>query len=178
MNAGATLTGKVSWFGGPGDSMSGPTTASGKPVSAGGIAVYNEQTLGGWWAVTFPNGRTVTLQQNDIGPAPWTGRVVDVDYASLSAAGYSQSNFPTNSTVKAVYLGKGKPSGATTSTTSSIPFSTTSAGAGSAGFSNAPGGIFALLEKATLYVALVVAAIVLIGLGTKAGLGPAPKGTS
>jgi hypothetical protein len=168
MTAGQTLVGKVSWFGGPGDPTSGSTTASGKPVSAGGIAVYDQATLGGWWAVTFPNGRTVTLQQNDIGPAPWTGRVVDVDYASLAAAGYTQSNFPTGSTVKATYLGKSAPSGATSST-SSTPSSTS---AGAPAFSNAPGGIFKLLEKGVLYAALVVGAIVLIGFGTKAGLQP------
>jgi hypothetical protein len=166
MTTGTVLTGKVSWFGGPGDSSSGPTTASGKPVSAGGIAVYNSATLGGWWAVTFPNGRTVTLQQNDIGPAPWTGKVVDVDYASLAAAGYSQSNFPTGATVKAVYLGKSANASATSST-SPLPSSTSSSG-----FSNAPGGIFGLLEKGVLYIALVVAALVLIGFGTKAGLQP------
>lgn len=176
MNAGATLTGKVSWFGGAGDPTSGPTTASGKPVSSGGIAVYNQATLGGWWAVTFPNGRTVTLQQNDIGPAPWTGRVVDVEASSLGAAGYSESNFPTNSTVKAVYLGKKRPAGSSTSSsssTSSTPSSVSTSG--SPTFSNAPSGIFTLLEKGVLYAALVVGAILLIGFGTKAGLAPGQK---
>lgn len=173
MNSGATLTGKVSWFGGPGDPSSGPTTASGKPVSAGGIAVYNRETLGGWWAVTFPNGRTVTLQQNDIGPAPWTGRVVDVDYASLGAAGYTQGNFPTNSTVKATYLGKDPAAGVTGSSSPTAAPSSATSSTSSPSFSNAPGGILGLLEKGFLYIALVGGAVALVWFGTKAGLQPA-----
>lgn len=96
------LTGKVSWF-----EEEGNKTATGIPTSQGGIAVYNQETLGGWWAVVFPNGRTLILKQTDIGPAPWTGRVVDVAGGSIQAAGYSKSNFPTDSIVHAVYLGKG-----------------------------------------------------------------------
>ena len=103
---GQTLKGKVSWFGGPNDPSAGSTTASGAPTSEPGIAVYNQATLGGWWRVTFPNGRTVDLKQTDIGPAPWTGRLVDVTYSALGLAGYSQGDFPTDGTVSAVYLGK------------------------------------------------------------------------
>ena len=39
-----------------------------------GIAVYNPQTLKGWWRVTAPNGHMAVVQQTDVGPAPWTGR--------------------------------------------------------------------------------------------------------
>jgi hypothetical protein len=102
------LNGKISWFGGPNDHESGPTTASGAPVTTPGIAVYNHATLGGYWKVTTPNGRTRVIQQTDIGPAPWTGRVIDFTYSALKQFGYTESNFPTNSTAHAVYLGKDK----------------------------------------------------------------------
>jgi hypothetical protein len=108
---GQKLNGKVSWFGGPKDTTSTSTTASGKPVSVPGIAVYNQSTLGGYWLVQFPNGKKLVLQQTDIGPAPWTGRVIDVTYSALPAAGYSTGNFPTDSTVHARYLGKSVPPG-------------------------------------------------------------------
>jgi hypothetical protein len=101
-----SLRGKVSWFGGPNDHSTGPTTASGSPIARGGIAIYNYRTLGGWWRVRFPNGRVGIFQQTDIGPAPYTGRVLDVAYSSLKTAGYTEANFPTNSEVTAQYLGK------------------------------------------------------------------------
>src|SRR6185437_3785017 len=103
-----TLRGKISWFGGPNDSSSGPTTASGAPVTTPRIAVYNRSTLGGYWRVTAPNGRTRIIQQTDIGPAPWTGRVIDFTYSSLRLFGYSEADFPTNAVASAVYLGKDK----------------------------------------------------------------------
>lgn len=106
---GKVKRGKVSWFGGPGDPGSGNSTASGLPVSHPGIAVYNHETLGGWWRLRFPNGRVAVLQQTDIGPAPWTGRLFDITYSALHAIGYSEKDFPTNSTIEAEYLGKKKP---------------------------------------------------------------------
>lgn len=100
------LRGKVSWFGGPNDRTTGPTTASGLPVSRPGIAVYNTQTLHGFWWMRFPNGRTTILQQTDIGPAPWTGRVLDVLFSALPRSGYTERTFPTDAQIEARYLGK------------------------------------------------------------------------
>lgn len=102
---GQTITGAVSWFGGPDDRTTGPTTADGKPVSDPGIAVYNTATLNGYWRVHFPNGKTAVLQQTDIGPAPWTGRVLDVLYSALPYIGYSEQDFPTGAQITATYLG-------------------------------------------------------------------------
>ncbi len=102
---GQTISGAMSWFGGPDDPTSGPTTASGKPVTDPGIAVYNTATLTGYWRVHFPNGRTAVLQQTDIGPAPWTGRVLDVLYSALPYLGYSEQDFPTGAQITATYLG-------------------------------------------------------------------------
>jgi hypothetical protein len=103
--AGQTLNGAVSWFGGPNDHTTGPTTADGKPVSDPGVAVYNTATLNGYWRIHFPNGRTAVLQQTDIGPAPWTGRVLDVLYSALPYIGYTEQNFPTGAQIHATYLG-------------------------------------------------------------------------
>jgi hypothetical protein len=103
---GGELRGRVSWFGGPRDASTGPTTASGLPVTRPGIAVYNTQTLRGYWWVRFPNGRAAILEQTDIGPAPWTGRVLDVLYSALPALGYSEQGFPTDGQIVAAYLGR------------------------------------------------------------------------
>ena len=115
---GTTVTGKVSWFGGPGDPSSGPTTASGLPVSVPGIALYNRATLGGYWRVTTADGRTAIVKQTDLGPAPWTGRSIDFTYTSLPRFGYTTGNFPTDSIAHATYLGKTLPSGVTPGATS------------------------------------------------------------
>ena len=122
VNSGQTVTGKVSWFGGPHDPSSGPTTASGASVKVPGIAVYNRATLGGYWKVTAPNGKSAVLKQTDLGPAPFTGRKVDVTYSALGKLGYNEDNFPTNSVVKATFLGKNVPAEPSTgATTVSVP---------------------------------------------------------
>ena len=117
MPPGQTLTGKVSWFGGPHDAETGSNrTATGTPSGAPGIAVYNRATLGGYWRVTAPNGKSAVLKQTDLGPAPFTGRAVDVSSGALGKLGYSEQDFPTDSQVKATFLGHSIPSGAQTGT--------------------------------------------------------------
>lgn len=106
---GAAQSGKISWFGGPQDSSSGPTTSSGAPVSYPAISTYNQATKGGYWLVHMPNGRTAVLKQTDIGPAPWTGRNFDFTYTALPLLGYSTGNFPTDANITATYLGKSVP---------------------------------------------------------------------
>lgn len=102
---GQSLNGKVSWFGGPHDPTDSGHTASGGTTAEPGIAVYNRATLGGYWRVTGANGRTAVLKQTDLGPAPWTGRKIDVTYSALGKLGYNEGNFPTDSQFKAEYLG-------------------------------------------------------------------------
>jgi hypothetical protein len=105
--AGTTVAGKVSWFGGPHDAETGNSkTASGAPTSVPGIAIYNRATLGGYWKVTAANGKSAVLKQTDLGPAPFTGRKIDVTYSALGKLGYNEGNFPTDSTFKATYLGQ------------------------------------------------------------------------
>jgi murein DD-endopeptidase MepM/ murein hydrolase activator NlpD len=45
------------------------------------------------------------LKQTDLGPAPFTGRKIDVTYSALGKLGYNEANFPTDSQFKATYLG-------------------------------------------------------------------------
>lgn len=98
--------GGSSWFGGPNDSTTGSTTASGAPITTPGIAVYDQSTLGGWWLLKAPNGDIGLVKQTDIGPAPWTGRAFDYTYSLLPLFGYSQKSFPTNSQSYGIYVGK------------------------------------------------------------------------
>lgn len=105
-SSGQSLTGRISWFGGPNDGSTSQTTASGAPTSTPGIAIYNRATLGGYWRLTdTKTGRSAVLKQTDLGPAPWTGRKIDVTYSALNRFGYNEHNFPTDSTFKAEYLG-------------------------------------------------------------------------
>lgn len=117
------VSGRVSWFGGPNDSgdPSG-RTATGTSNAAPGIAVYNRSTLGGYWRVTL-NGKTSVLKQTDIGPAPWTGKKVDVTTGAIGRFGFNERNFPTGAKVTAEYLGKRKPSSADVSQALSQPSS-------------------------------------------------------
>lgn len=100
------VNGKVSYFGGPSDPTDSGHTANGETTKTPGIAVYNHGTLNGYWRVTAPNGKTVVLKQTDIGPAPFTGRKIDVTYSALGKFGYGEHNFPTDSEFKATYLGR------------------------------------------------------------------------
>ncbi|NBT35566.1 MAG: hypothetical protein EBT03_08520 [Betaproteobacteria bacterium] len=74
-----------------------------------GLAVYNRKTLGGYWRVQWPNGRTTVERQVDIGPAPWTHRSIDFTSAAIRAAGYTEKNYPTDAKATITYLGKTKP---------------------------------------------------------------------
>ena len=106
--AGLVVRGKCSQFGGSGDAMN-QGTASGKPDTARGIAIYNQATLNGYWRCVWPNGKVTVEQQIDIGPDfGRTGRLIDVTIPALQAAGYTASNFPTDSIMRVEYLGKGK----------------------------------------------------------------------
>jgi hypothetical protein len=102
---GQSVRGGGSWFGGPNDHSDSGHTASGGTTKEPGIAVYNRATLGGYWRVTGPNGRTAVIRQTDLGPAPWTNRKIDVTYSALGKLGYNEGNFPTNATFSATYLG-------------------------------------------------------------------------
>lgn len=109
LNPGRTVSGKISWFGGPNDPSAGGTPASGVPITTPGIATYNRATLGGYFLVTAPNGRRAVLRQTDLGPSPSTGRSIDFTYSSLPLLGYSQGNFPTDAVAHATYLGRSVP---------------------------------------------------------------------
>lgn len=116
----AAIAGKVSWFGGANDPEDSGHTANGETTKTPGIAVYNHGTLGGYWRVKAPNGKTAVLKQTDIGPAPWTGRKIDVTYSALNKFGFNEHDFPTDSHFEAEYLGR-KPPKEVAQTTASLP---------------------------------------------------------
>src|SRR5690606_38800465 len=102
---GTVFRGRVSWFGGPNDAMD-----NGSADAHSGIAFPSTRTRGGWFRVTFPNGKTLIRRQIDYGPADWVGRgnrVVDVNYRMLKEAGYTEANFPTDGKVRVQFLGFG-----------------------------------------------------------------------
>jgi hypothetical protein len=72
------------------------SNALGVPDDQQGCAFYNQTTLGHWFLVTAPNGKTLKLQQTDIGPHPNTGRKIDIAAVAAEAFGYSPTNFPTD----------------------------------------------------------------------------------
>lgn len=99
------ITGRTSWFGGPNDNQN-TGTALGLSDNARGIAVYNRQTLGGFWRVHWPNGRVSVERQIDIGPSPSVNRKIDFTSAAIRANGYTEQNYPTDHPATIEYLGK------------------------------------------------------------------------
>ncbi|MDO8185871.1 lytic murein transglycosylase [Conexibacter sp. JD483] len=84
-----------------------------------GIAIFNDQTLGGWWSVEAPDGTVAILQQTDYGPSAsgrdGVRRTVDVNAVAARVvfrlAG--DDRFPTDQGVwTVVYMGKQRPAGA------------------------------------------------------------------
>jgi len=87
-------SGKYNWA----DSGDAPgSNALGVPDSAQGCAFYNHSTLGDWFVVTAPNGKSLLMPQTDIGPNPSTGRKIDISSHMAEAFGYTPRNFPTDS---------------------------------------------------------------------------------
>lgn len=98
-NAPPEGTVKGSWFGqyrGWHDPDSGTQTASGISLNEPGIALPSRKTLGQWFDVTAPNGKTMRVRQTDLGPAKWTGRGVDITASLADKFGYKPGNFPTD----------------------------------------------------------------------------------
>jgi hypothetical protein len=79
----------------PGDQPN--SNALGVPDSAQGCAFNNHSTLGDWFVVTAPNGKSLLMPQTDIGPSPRTGRKIDISAHMAEAFGYTPSTFPTDS---------------------------------------------------------------------------------
>jgi Domain of unknown function (DUF1906) len=87
------FTGKYVWK----DSGDAPNSnALMVPDDCQGVSFYDHHTLGKWFEIRAPNGNTSLEQQTDIGPAPWTGRGIDISAVCAERLGYSPFNFPTN----------------------------------------------------------------------------------
>jgi hypothetical protein len=78
------IAGKVSTFGPPGEGAG--TTASGTSSGSPGIALWDHrETLGRSFCVTLNHGRLhAVLPHTDVGPAPWTGRAIDITGAGVA----------------------------------------------------------------------------------------------
>jgi hypothetical protein len=91
---GYAVSGKVSTFGYlTGDSEG--TTADGGTTRRPCIALRDDATLGRYFEVTI-RGHRARLIQCDYGPAPSTGRAIDVTGLGDKALGFSPSSFPTD----------------------------------------------------------------------------------
>jgi hypothetical protein len=85
--------GKFTWV----DTGDAPGSAAlGVPDDAQGVSFFDAGTLGKWFHVRAPNGVISMEQQTDIGPAPGTGRLIDISAAAAERFGYSPNNFPTD----------------------------------------------------------------------------------
>ena len=77
------------------------SNALGVPDSQQGIALPTRRGLGKWFLVTPPGqNQPFPLQQTDTGPAPDTGRGVDISAAGAHQMGYNPKNFPTDANFK------------------------------------------------------------------------------
>ena len=77
------------------------SNALGVPDSQQGIALPSRRGLGKWFLVTPPGqSQPFPLQQTDTGPAPYTGRGVDISAAGAHQMGYNPKNFPTDANFK------------------------------------------------------------------------------
>ncbi len=101
---GASISGRMTWFGGPNDPSAQGAPASGLGWLGNGMAYYNTGSLGGHWLMRFPWGQTLSMTQIDLGPAPWTGNAFDMAYSALPNTPYSEQTWP-NPTVTGTYEG-------------------------------------------------------------------------
>ena len=99
---------KGSWYGGPRDAQDNDRPAlQGATNKVPGIARFDRSTLGDTFEVRAPNGKTIRVRQTDIGPAPWTGKGLDVNYTAVKALGYTEGNFPTGAKLQYRRIGRG-----------------------------------------------------------------------
>ena len=82
------FAGPSSWYGGPCDGQDNNIPAFGPANSQPGIALYRTSSARRPFLLRGPNGRRVVVRHSDFGPAPWTGKVVDVNYTAAAALGY------------------------------------------------------------------------------------------
>ena len=101
---GTTITGRMTWFGGPDDPNAQGAPASGLGYLSNGMAYYNSGSLGRNWLIHFPWGQSMNMRQIDIGPGPWTGNPFDLAYSALPNTPYNEQTWP-NPTVTGTYLG-------------------------------------------------------------------------
>lgn len=109
---GLTITGRTSWYGGPCDGYDNNSTATGIPNTVPGIALYRRDTFGAWFLLTRPRtGRRVVVRHVDYGPAPWTGKTIDLDPPATVGLGFAApggcvQGFPTGETMRVTMISR------------------------------------------------------------------------
>lgn len=102
--------GPSSWYGGLCDGQDNNRSYTGLPNSEPGIALYYVRPFGAYYLLTGPNNRRVVVRHSDKGPAPWTGKLVDLNWTTARALGYHASakqciyGYPTWATVRITRL--------------------------------------------------------------------------
>ncbi len=76
------------------------SNALGVPDECQGISFYDIGKLGDWYEVLFPNGVRSTEQRTETGPAPWTGRLIDISAVCAERVGYTPKTYPTDAIVR------------------------------------------------------------------------------
>lgn len=83
------VEGRTSWFGGPCDHSDNNRTATGLANTMPGIALFRRDTFGAWFALRRPRtGRQVVVRHVDLGPAPWTGKRIDLNPVAARGLGF------------------------------------------------------------------------------------------
>jgi LysM repeat protein len=101
---GASIVGRMTWFGGPHDPSAQGIPASGLGWRTDGMSYYNNGSLGHHWVIHFPWGQTLPMTQIDLGPAPWTGNPFDIAFSALPNTPFSWRTWP-NPVVTGTYQG-------------------------------------------------------------------------
>jgi hypothetical protein len=98
------VRGRVSTFGPPIEPAG--KTASGRSSAEAGIALYEHDTLGKRFRVAI-KGHSAVLPHTDVGPAPFTHRLIDVTGAGARKLGFDPRHFPTHAIGEAQMLAAG-----------------------------------------------------------------------
>lgn len=83
-----TYTGLSSWYGGPCDHMDNDQPYTGLPNTEPGIALYYLRPFKAFYLLTDSRGHRVVVRHSDKGPAPSTGKLVDLNWTAAAALGY------------------------------------------------------------------------------------------
>lgn len=106
----STHLGPSSWYGGACDKQDNNRSYTGLPHSEPGIALYYLRPFKAYYLLTGPTGRKSVVRHSDKGPAPWTGKLVDLNWTAARAVGFRATSaqcilgYPTGRVVRITRL--------------------------------------------------------------------------